>query len=323
MKRDHGGNLSQARGTYGDGAWIDLSTGINRRPYPLPQISAEAWSALPTVDAQSALVKAAAKAFGVEPGNVLPLAGAQAAIQLYPLLRTPDLARVITPTYNEHVAALKTHGWTVQAVPDLNDLAGAKIAVVVNPNNPDGRRYSPDALRKVAKTVGLLVVDESFADPHRDLSVAQYAGDRILVLRSFGKFYGLAGVRLGFAVGGADMLATLSAMAGPWPVCGPALQIGTVALTDEAWAQETTARLTEDAARLDALARRMGWALLGGTALFRTYVTPSAQQAQDHLARHHIWSRRFPYSKEWLRLGLPDGMEWTRIEAALTAADSP
>lgn len=315
--RDHGGNLEAARAGFGGGDWIDLSTGINRRAYPVPAIPAEAWTALPTADARAALIAAAARAYGVAPETVLPLAGAQAAIQLYPLLRTPDLARVLTPTYNEHAAALKAQGWTVHPVSRLADLVGAKIAVVVNPNNPDGQRHPPEALRDLARTVGLLVVDESFADPHPEVSVARHVGDRLLVLRSFGKFYGLAGVRLGFALGGADTLATLAETAGPWAVSGPALRIGAAALSDRAWATQTTARLRADAARLDALALRAGWSLVGGTALFRTYATPSAAAAQALLARHQIWSRIFPYSDSWIRLGLPDGADWPRVEAAL------
>ena len=315
--RDHGGNLAEARATYGDGDWIDLSTGINRRPYPVPPIPPEAWTALPTSDAYEALTAAAARTYATQPASTLPLAGAQAAIQLYPLLRTPGLARVVTPTYNEHAAALKSQGWTVHEVPTLEDLEGAKIGVVVNPNNPDGTRYSVEELREAAKSVSLLVVDESFADPHPDLSLAAHASDKILVLRSFGKFYGLAGVRLGFALAGPDTLATLREMAGPWSVSGPALSIGAAALNDTEWQRETTDRLTNDAARLDALAQRRGWSLVGGTALFRTYATPDATQAQHHLATHKIWSRRFPYSKTWLRLGLPDGADWARVEAAM------
>lgn len=314
--RDHGGNLNEARAIYGEGTWVDLSTGINRRPYPVPPLSPASWTALPTADALHRLIEVAANAYGAKPASVLPLAGAQAAIQLYPLLRTPGLARVLTPTYNEHAAALKSHGWTVQEVSDLDALSGAKIAVVVNPNNPDGQHYAPEALREIAKTVGLLVVDESFADPHPDLSSASEASDDMLILRSFGKFYGLAGVRLGFALAGADTLATLREMSGPWSVSGPALEIGAAALSDANWAQQTTARLVDDAARMDALAQRKGWTLIGGTALFRTYATPDATQAQHHLATHHIWSRKFPYSPTWLRLGLPDGAEWAQVEAA-------
>ena len=317
--RDHGGNLEAARALYGRDDWIDLSTGINRHPWPVPALPHDAWTALPTADASRALVQAAARAFGAVPDTLVPLAGAQAAIQLYPRLRRPGLARVLSPTYNEHAAALSVEGWQVEPVRDPGALAGADLAVVVNPNNPDGRQLSADALRALSLTVGLLVVDESFADPDPRQSVAASASDRLLVLRSFGKFYGLAGLRLGFALTGPDLAERLRTMAGPWSVSGPALAIGTQALEDHAWADATRLRLTQDCARLDALAQAAGWSLVGGCALFRTYATPSAALAQAQLAQQAIWSRVFPYSETWLRLGLPHGAaEWDRITITLT-----
>ena len=317
MARDHGGNLDAARAAFGGEDWIDLSTGINRRPYPLPALSVSAWTALPTAPALAVLTRAAAQAYGVEPAQVLPLAGAQGAIQLYPRLRAPGLARVLSPTYNEHAAALGSQGWRVEQVPTLGALAGADLAVVVNPNNPDGKTYAPRSLAALSQEVGLLVVDESFADPHPELSATRHLGDRLLILRSFGKFYGLAGARLGFALGSPALVDRLGALCGPWAVSGPALEIGTLALRDAAWQLETTRRLTDDAARLDALARRAGWSLVGGTRLFRTYAAPDAARAQTALARRAIWSRIFPYSTEWIRLGLPDGTDWPRVTAAM------
>lgn len=316
MVRDHGGNLAAARAAYGGEDWVDLSTGINRRAYPVPPLGPEAWTALPTAPAMQALIHAAARAYGAAPERILPLAGAQAAIQLYPRLARPGVARVLAPTYNEHAASLRTMGWQVEEVRRSEGLRGADLAVVVNPNNPDGRRLDPLAL-----DAGLVVVDESFADPHQGLSMAAQAGGNRLVLRSFGKFYGLAGVRLGFLLGEPALLARAAELAGPWSVSGPALEIGAKALADTAWQEDTTRRLHDDAGRLDALAARAGWRLVGGTALFRTYATPDAAAAQDHLARHRIWSRIFPYSTEWIRLGLPDGTDWPRIEAAM--GDTP
>lgn len=318
VTRDHGGNLDAARAEYGGSDWIDLSTGINRRAWPLPAIPAEAWTALPTDSARRALVEAAAEAYGVAAECLLPLAGAQAAIQLYPRLLSPGVARVLCPTYNEHAASLQAQGWPVEPVEGLRGLVGADLAVVVNPNNPDGRCWTPEALEGLAKKVGLLVVDESFADPQPELSVAASVSERLIVLRSFGKFYGLAGARLGFVLAAPALLDRLREMAGPWSVSGPALEIGTRALRDRNWQQETTRRLAEDAERLDRLAARAGWALVGGTPLFRTYATPDAEAAQTHLARRAIWTRRFPYSRTWLRLGLPDGGDWGRVEQAFS-----
>lgn len=319
--RDHGGNLDQAMACYGAGDWIDLSTGINRRPWPVPALSAAAWRNLPTKAAQTALVAQAAVSWGAAAGVAgVALGGAQAAIQLVPRLRPKGRAAVLGPTYNEHAACLSAEGWQVSAVTDLADLVGADLAIIVNPNNPDGRHFAPDTLLALVGRVGLLVVDESFGDVTPDLSLLPHAGRAgLLVLRSFGKFYGLAGVRLGFAFGTEGDIDALSRMSGPWPVSGPAIEIGTHALADAAWAAAMRAQLAADAARADALAQRAGWQLVGGSDLFRLYDTGSAKTAQDKLARHQIWSRIFPWSETLLRLGLPGPEpEWQRLDAALT-----
>lgn len=322
MTRDHGGNLDAAIRAWGGAAadWIDLSTGINRVPWPLPALDDADWRNLPTRAAIASLHEAARAAWGVS-GAILATSGAQGAIQMVPRLGPPGRARVLSPTYNEHAAALRAAGWQVEDVPGLAALAGADLAVVVNPNNPDGRRFAPADLLALAGQVGRLVVDESFADPQPAWSLAGQTGrEGLLVLRSFGKFYGLAGLRLGFVLGSRADIAALADMAGPWPVSGPAIAIGRAALADRAWAEATTARLTAEAARLDALAEGAGWKPLGGCELFRLYDTPDARAAQDRLARARIWSRIFPWSGRWLRLGLPGGdAEWARLAAALAA----
>lgn len=318
--RDHGGNLDQAMAAYGAGDWIDLSTGINRRPWPLPEISAAAWRNLPTKAAQAALVTQAAASWGAtHDAKGLALAGAQAAIQLVPRLRAPGRAVVLGPTYNEHAACLVAEGWHADTMADLASLEGADLAVVVNPNNPDGRHFAPETLLALIGRVGLLVVDESFGDVTPALSLLPHAGRAgLLVLRSFGKFYGLAGVRLGFAFGTAEDIATLSRMSGPWPISGPAIEIGTRALADHAWADAMRTHLAADATRADALAAAAGWRLAGGSDLFRLYDTGDAKAAQSRLALHQIWSRIFPWSDRLLRLGLPGPEpEWQRLTVAL------
>jgi cobalamin biosynthetic protein CobC len=316
--RDHGGDIDTAQARFGGTDWIDLSTGINRAPYPLPPLPQETWTALPTAASTARLLTAAATAYRSQ-ARILAVAGAQAAIQLIPKLSAPARARILIPTYNEHGAALRSAGWQVEEVTTLAALEGANLAVVVSPNNPDGRSHTPQDLLRLAARVGRLVVDESFADAKPDLSLAPKAAQgRLLVLRSFGKFYGLAGVRLGFILGSDADIATLADMAGPWPVSGPAIAIGTAALSDRSWAEASMARLRTDAARLDVLALSAGWNLVGGTALFRLYDTPNATAAREKLARHQIWTRMFPYSDRWLRLGLPgQPAEWDRLAAAL------
>jgi cobalamin biosynthesis protein CobC len=318
--RDHGGDLDRARAAYGGDDWIDLSTGINRVPYPVPDLPRHAWAALPTAEDLATLEAAAARAFGT-PAEVVALAGAQAAIQLVPRLAPPGRAAVLAPSYNEHAAALAAQGWRVDAAAELAAMQGADLAVVVNPNNPDGRRWTPGALAELAGRVGRLVVDESFADADPGLSLAPETGalgERVVILRSFGKYFGLAGVRLGFALAGPETARRLRALAGPWAVGGPAIAIGAAAYADRGWQTATTARLRADAARLQALLAEAGWPTVGATALFVTAETGDARAAQARLARARIWTRAFPYSAGWLRLGLPGGPEeWARLAAAL------
>lgn len=320
-QRDHGGNLDAAIAHFGGSRadWIDLSTGINPLPYPLPDIPPHAWSALPTRDAVTALETTAARNYGCT-ADIVALSGAQAAIQLVPRIGSGREARVLGPTYNEHAASLAAQGWQVRTVDRLEALEGAALAVVVNPNNPDGQSWTPESLLNLVDTVDLLVVDESFADPCPDLSLAPRLSDpqNILLLRSFGKFFGLAGLRLGFAMGSRDRIDRLRALAGPWAVNGPAIRVGRTALADQDWKQATCARLTGDAVRMDRMAARAGWSLVGGTPLFRTYDTGNAKAAQEHLAHHRIWSRLFPYSEGWLRLGLagPES-DWVRLDRAI------
>src|SRR6185312_7570020 len=141
---------------------------------------------------------------------------------------------------NEFAPVLAGAGWQVETVGEIEALAGADLAVVVNPNNPDGRQHDPASLLALLPRVTRLVIDESFADAVPQASLAAEAGKAgLLVLRSFGKFYGLAGLRLGFVLGSADDISALDAMAGPWPVSGVAIEIGRKALLDRDWADTT------------------------------------------------------------------------------------
>jgi cobalamin biosynthetic protein CobC len=322
--RDHGGNLDWAIARFGGTAeaWIDLSTGINRVPYPVPDLPASCWSALPTASAMAGLIGVAADAYGTGPGAAIAaLAGAQAAIQMIPRLWPPGTARVLGPTYSEHAATLRGAGWQVTTVTTLADLAGADLAVVVNPNNPDGRAHAPESLLRLAGTVGRLIVDESFADAAPRLSLVRHAGQRGLVLlRSFGKFYGLAGLRLGFVIGHPEEIAAIRDMAGPWPISGSAIEIGRAALSDRAWAAATARRLAGETRQMDLLAAAAGWRQVGGTALFRLYETGDGAAAQARLAQARIWSRRFDYAAGWHTHGQPGGAgEGGRVRPALEA----
>jgi cobalamin biosynthesis protein CobC len=318
--QDHGGNLDVAIRRFGGRAedWIDLSTGINRRAYPVGALAPRDWNALPSRGDILALHEAARQAYATS-APVLALSGAQAAIQLLPRLSLPGRARILGPTYNEYAPTLTAAGWQVEEVGDIDALAGADLAVVVNPNNPDGRRHDAITLLAQRLLVNRLVIDESFVDAVPNLSLASEARrEGLLILRSFGKFYGLAGLRLGFVLGPEADVAMLATTAGPWPVSGPAIAIGTRALLDQDWANATRTRLARDTLRLDALADTAGWSLIGGTPLFRLYDVGNAAAVQERLAHAKIWSRIFGGKPGWLRLGLPGyESEWARLAAAL------
>lgn len=310
-KRDHGGNLDAAVSHFGgtrDG-WIDLSTGINPVPYALTDAPKLAWTALPDQAAVRALESAARRFWKVpEAAEVLAVPGASSAIAHIPLLAQPGRVWIPGPTYNEHAASFTQAGWQVVQEHDR-----AEACVLVHPNNPDGRIWRASEMADRFR-----IIDESFCDimPAQSL-VAETARPETLVLKSFGKFWGLAGLRLGFVIGDPALLERIKEMLGPWPVSGPALHIGRIALEDETWAAETRSRLAADATRLDALMARAGAACVGGTTLFRLYEVDEASEWQARLARHHIWSRIFPYNPRWLRLGLPAPDQWDRLRDAL------
>ncbi len=288
--------------------WIDLSTGINPVPYAVPDFTARDWNTLPDETAQSALTEAARSFWSVPDGaDILAAPGASALIARIPALVPAARVRITTPTYNEHAAAFTANGWHV--VPDGPALA----RVLVHPNNPDGRIW-----QDADADSDLTVIDESFCDVTPEASLVHLADKPgRIVLKSFGKFWGLAGLRLGFAIAAPETIARLSEMLGPWPVSGPALRTGAVALRDTGWAGRTRTRLRRDADRLDDMLTAGGARIAGGTDLFRLYSVDDAAAWQDRLARHHIWSRIFPYSQTLLRLGLPPSEGWHRLADAV------
>lgn len=322
----HGGDLAAARRLFPDAPapFLDLSTGISPHAWPLPALPAEAFTRLPGPDALAGLLAAAAARYGApSAAHVVAAPGTQILLPLVAGLVAPGRANVLAPTYAEHARAAALAGHAVGEVTDVAALAGADLAVVVNPNNPDGRLVAPADLRVLAATAaargGLVVVDEAFMDVGpAGASLLPELPAGAVVLRSFGKFHGLAGLRLGFAIAAPEIAARLAARLGPWAVSGPAIAVGTAALADDAWATAMRARLAADAARLDGLLAAAGLAVAGGTALFRLVRTPDAAALYGRLGRAGILVRRFPERPADLRFGLPAGeAAWGRLAAAL------
>ncbi|MFK7836044.1 MAG: threonine-phosphate decarboxylase [Sulfitobacter sp.] len=311
-KRDHGGDLDAAIALFGGERrdWADLSTGINPVPYPVPELPLNCWTALPDQGALRDLLCAARAFWGVpEDAGILAVSGASAAIAHIPLLSAPGRVVIPAPTYNEHAASFAAAGWQMQS-----EGAGPQASVHVHPNNPDGRVWDTDQI-----TGTLRVIDESFCDVIPEASmIAEATAPGTLILKSFGKFWGLAGVRLGFVIGDSALLDRLASLLGPWAVAGPALHIGKAALEDTEWAENTRRRLSRDAALLDAMMLEHRATLVGGTTLFRLYDVDDAAKWQVRLAQHHIWSRVFPYNPRWLRLGLPDAQGWDKLRTVFT-----
>jgi cobalamin biosynthetic protein CobC len=325
----HGGDLDAARRRFpaAPEPWIDLSTGINPDAYPLPSLDRAAWSRLPLESDEQALRVAAARRYGVsDPRMVVCAPGSQAIIQVVPRLIGSTRVAILGPTYAEHAAAWRREGHEVREIDDLTGADRTSVLVVVNPDNPTGRVAPTSELRlrasELAKRGGLLVVDEAFADMMpAGVSLASNLPPATIVLRSFGKTFGLAGLRLGFGIALGEIAGRMRDYLGPWAVSGPAIAIGTVALSDSRWLGQSREKAHLACRRLDALLQGCGFSVIGGTPLFRLTSHPLAPQIADALGRHGVHVRRFPRARTWLRFGLP-GTEpaWQRVEQALLTA---
>jgi cobalamin biosynthesis protein CobC len=328
----HGGRLIEARRLFPDAPepWVDLSTGINPHPYPIGPMGADLFTRLPEPEALGRLQEIAARAYGAgDPASVMAAPGTQILISLLPHLMRLEQATILGPTYAEHEAAWAAAGRRVGIARDPASFAamgeqGGGAAILCNPNNPDGRRCEPAMLLQLADALarrgGMLVVDEAFADLEQpDPGLARFLPHpALLILRSFGKTYGLAGLRLGFLLASPETAGRVRAALGPWAVSGPALAAGCAALADAGWRSEAGSRLEQDCRRLDALLVRAGFEQAGGTRLFRLFRGLHADAVFRSLGEAGILTRRFARHPDLLRFGLPGGeADWARLEAAL------
>src|SRR5271170_915045 len=325
----HGGDLSAARRLFPDAPepFIDLSTGINPNPYAMPRLPAGLFARLPNAAALARLTAAAASAYGApSPAHVVAAPGTQILLPLAAGLARPGRAAIVSPTYSEHTRAAVLAGHAVSEIRDLGAVADAGLVILTNPNNPDGRLFAKDDLIALAKELrprgGVLLVDEAFMDigPPGTSLAGEVSRGNIVVLRSFGKFFGLAGLRLGFALAPPPLAARLAALLGPWAVSAPALAVGAQALADQAWIEATRHSLAQAAARLDAILTGRGLDIVGGTTLFRLTRTKAAGELFHHLGRAGILTRAFPDHASWLRFGLPAAEpDWQRLQIAMAA----
>jgi cobalamin biosynthetic protein CobC len=328
----HGGRLGAARAAYSQAPqpWIDLSTGINPKSYPAPRARGVTLNRLPDTGELSQLESIAATAFGVgDPQRVVATGGTEPALRLLPYVLRQKAAIVAGPTYGSHADGWEKAGVPSRVVPDAElegSIADRTALIVVNPNNPDGRLVGRDRLRQlhdaVASRGGVLVVDEAFAEVTPQASVADIAGTRVaehlVVLRSFGKFYGLAGLRLGFVVGSPVVAARVRGVIGDWPVSVDALAAGLAAYADRQWTERMRVQLASAARRLDGLLSRYGFEVVGGTSLYRLVRAGDAPARFERLAAAGILTRPFQHDATLLRFGLPGTPEaWQRLEEAV------
>lgn len=313
----HGGGLDAAKRHFGGTDWLDLSTGINPDPWPGADDIAIDWQRLPDTDALRRLEEVAARFFGVAPEYICAVPGTEIGLRLAGTLVGGD-ARHVAPSY-------RTHGEMIAdsaAIDRAGTLLHDGTLILANPNNPDGRvieaKVLHDLLDRRAPESWLLV-DEAFADPDPTISLAGLVSDarNLLIFRSFGKFFGLAGVRLGFVLGPPSILDPLRRLLGAWPLSAAAVAIGTAAYGDAAWITGARRRLPEQAAALDAILAGAGHQPIGECPLFRLIEVDDAQSLFERLANVAILTRPFADQPQWLRIGLPPGDD---AAARLTAA---
>lgn len=318
---EHGGRLTSAAQEYGIplDKWVDLSTGIHPVGYPVPPVPPECWRRLP--EEEDGLLPVAAAYYGAS--HLIPCAGSQAAIQALPMLRPPCRVGILSPTYAEHAHAWRQAGHIVQEIHEYQPEMKLDVLLVVNPNNPTGRLIALGTLlewhAELAAKGGWLVVDEAFMDVTPEHSLTRHAGlPGLVILRSLGKFFGLAGIRAGFVLAWPALLNDLREKLGPWSVPASTRWVAQQALADTQWQASNRIWLAGQSQQLAELLARHGLTPNGGTALFQWVCTPDAQTIQQRLAQLGILTRLF-HQPSSLRFGLPENERgWAKLDYLLT-----
>lgn len=327
---EHGGRLNQAVKRWGIPRrdWLDLSTGINPEPWPVPPIPADCWQRLPEEDDG---LEGIARVWGGAPerAGCLPLAGTQAAIQELPALRSPSRVGVPRPGYAEHGACWARAGHHVMAYdpacPDTVPVESLDVLVCIQPNNPTGQSFSREQLldwhQRLAARGGWLILDEAFIDgTGLDSLVPETGVEGLLVLRSMGKFFGLAGARAGLLFASDGLCRALAQQIGPWALSGPARFVMARALQDRPWQQSQVRQLQHRSEALRGLLTQQGLTPAGGTLLFQYCPHPGAETIARALAARGILVRHFSEPPA-LRFGLPGSeQDSARLHQALNHA---
>lgn len=331
MKNGHGGNLDVAKQLFPHVTvpWLDLSTGINPFSYPIPSIDTGLYQHLPMQAHEEALKDVAARYYGCINKDYVAIApGTQILIALMPYVIPVHEVCVLCPTYGEHLFSWQHAGVKLSKIYDLDTFVKCaqkpkRIGVICNPNNPDGRLLSKERLNFIlGKWNGMgnyLMIDEAYMDFVNESMVSAFPCDHLIILRSFGKTYGLAGLRVGFLLAQPKIIQKIQYLLGHWCVGGPALHIAMLALQDYQWFTETKQRLCEQQERLNKLLASYKLSCIGGTLLYRLIHYENATSLWYHLASQGIWLRRFDYNHTWLRWGLLyKESDWQRVKMGLS-----
>lgn len=325
----HGGQLKEAKIQFPHVVqrWIDLSTGINPYAYPFSPIAIDRSTQLPSIEDEHRLRGVAAFRYGVRDQHLIAIApGTQILISLLPYILKAKQVCIFCPTYMEHIKTWQQAGMPVHRVTTLDDFMSFStqeqtIGILCNPNNPDGRLLNVQQMQAIIHQWGSfrnhVVVDEAFMDFEGQTIASLLPHPALTILRSFGKTYGLAGVRIGFFLSNATYVEKVRQMLGPWAISGHALHIGLQALKNREWVLQVKGQLSKQVKQFDQLFIQHGCKIVGGTHLFRLVEMQEAHDLWQYLANNGIWVRKFDYNSQWLRFGLPPEQEWDRVEKTI------
>ncbi len=325
----HGGALDAAMLQYGGSRqeWLDLSTGINPNAYPIGDISSDCWVQLPQSSALEGLRVAAERYYSCPDASISIANGTQALIELLPQIIAKSTIAILSPTYEEHQYNWQKYGHEVVVTDDLEQALEADHLLIVNPNNPDGKMVEPSQLLEIlahfrAKN-GYLIIDEAFMDMTPEFSLASEAGcSGLIILRSFGKFFGLAGIRIGFLLADEKLTDLINRRIGLWAISGASIEIATKALGDKVWQQNMRLKLNKDMLKMQQILTENKFHIVGGTDLFCLAKTPHNSYVTNvyfsRFATQNILLREFKYNHQILRFGLPIAADFNSFASKLS-----
>jgi threonine-phosphate decarboxylase len=342
-RETHGGDIYRAAEELGvDVAGIvDFSASINPLGVPegvrtavMEHLSAVA--GYPDPDARKLRRRIAGRE-GVEPESIVCGNGSTELIHLVVRALRPRRVLVPAPTFGEYERACamlgaervvhyrleREDGFRIDPERFISAMAGCDMAFLCNPNNPTGGLVGLDGMLEIAQGARgagcTLVVDEAFIDFCAHASVVREAerNPRLIVLRSFTKFYALSGLRIGYMVLSRNHLERVREAKEPWTVNIPAQAAAFAALDDRAYEEETLRVISEEKARLEEGFDRLGIARFPSAANYYLLSFRKARHVHDCLRRGGILTRDcssfIGLDETFLRVAVKSGADNLRL----------